>query len=101
MIEYRGEAFNELLANDLVLVDFFATWCGPCKMLMPVVEELSGERTDVKVYKVDIDQHRQLALSSVVRSVPTLILFKDGKEVGRNVGYADKTKLNTWLDSLK
>lgn len=101
MIEYRGEAFNELLENNTVLVDFFATWCGPCKLLMPVVEEISGERNDVNFYKVDIDQFRQLALSSGVSSVPTLILFKDGKEVGRSVGYKDKNSLNTWLDSFK
>lgn len=72
-----------LKSNDVVLVDFFATWCGPCKMIAPVLDKLSEE---YKVYKVDIDNDTDLAISYGVRSVPTLLFFKEGKIVHTEVG---------------
>lgn len=102
MITYNGETFKDVTSQGgLVLVDFFATWCGPCKMIMPVLEEISKERTDVKIVKVDIDEHRPIALQEGVRSVPTLILYKDGLEIAREVGFQPKEKLNEWLDTHK
>ena len=74
-----------------VLVDFFAEWCGPCKMAAPVLEELAGEYKDkVVVGKLDVDQNQETASKLGVMSIPTIIMFKDGKEVDRKVGFAGK-----------
>ena len=77
------EQFNELI-KDKVLVDFYAEWCGPCKMLAPNLEKL-----DYNILKVDVDKFQDLAISYGVMSVPTLILFKGGKEVNKSIGYLD------------
>ena len=73
--------FNEIIqSNQLVLIDFFADWCGPCKMMSPVLQEVKGIlRDDVKIIKINVDQHQDLASEFMVRGVPTLILFKSGK----------------------
>jgi len=102
MQQYKGEDLQALVnKNGLVLVDFFATWCGPCNMLMPVVEQLSQELPDTKFIKVDIDEYRKEAIESGIRAVPTLVLFKDGKEVARASGYQPKEKLVSWLEEHK
>ena len=82
------EEFNELMKEDLVLVDFFATWCGPCKMLAPVLE--SGQETlkgQVTIVKVDVDASSDLAGQFGVMAVPTMVLFKNGKQVDAFSGY--------------
>lgn len=76
-----------------VLVDFWATWCGPCRMLAPVIEELEAERADLKVCKVDIDRNPELAAQFGVMSIPTVILFRDGKAAATSVGLVPKEKL--------
>lgn len=81
------EQFNKLI-KDKVLVDFYAEWCGPCKMLAPNLEKL-----DYNILKVDVDKFQDLAISYGVMSVPTLILFKDGKEVNKSIGYLDIDEL--------
>ena len=81
------EQFNELI-KDKVLVDFYAEWCGPCKMLAPNLEKL-----DYNILKVDVDKFQDLAISYGVMSVPTLILFKGGKEVNKSIGYLDIDEL--------
>ena len=81
------EQFDELI-KDKVLVDFYADWCGPCKMLAPNLEKL-----DYNILKVDVDKFQDLAISYGVMSVPTLILFKDGKEVNKSIGYLDIDEL--------
>ncbi|NLB84928.1 MAG: thioredoxin [Acholeplasmataceae bacterium] len=102
MIVYNGEDFKELSkTKGLILVDYFATWCGPCKMLMPVLEDLAEEMTDVPFYKVDIDLFRNKAIEAQVQSVPTLVLYKDGVEVDRSLGYRPKAKLEAWVNSFK
>lgn len=74
-----------------VLLDFFALWCGPCKLAEPVLEELSGEHKDkVVIAKIDVDKNPDTAQKFGVMSIPTTVLFKDGKEVGRQVGFAGK-----------
>jgi thioredoxin 1 len=76
-----------------VLVDFFATWCGPCKMLSPVIEEIAKERTDIKVFKVDVDEQGELASKFGVYSIPTIISFSGGKQNKKAVGYLPKASL--------
>lgn len=90
--------FNEQIKEGVVLVDFFATWCGPCKMQAPVLEELKEDRSDVKVVKIDVDQETEIAREYGVMSIPTLILFKDGKEIAKNVGFMPKELLVQWIN---
>ena len=81
-------------AKGLVLVDFWATWCGPCKMLAPTVSEIADEyEGKVKVFKLDVDQAMDIAMSYGVASIPTLILFKDGEIVKKSVGVVSKEEI--------
>lgn len=98
MIHGNENNFNELISNGEVLVDFFATWCGPCRMLGPVLEEVSSDRVGVKIVKIDVDECPNLARSFGVMSVPTLILFKDGKEVSKESGFMPKEELVDWIN---
>ena len=95
------ENFNDLVNSELVLVDFFATWCGPCKMLAPVIEQVSGENTDVMVVKVDVDKNPELAVLYKVASIPTLVFLKEGKLVKEHVGFASKTEIQNMINELK
>ena len=82
---------NEVLNNNgVALVDFYADWCGPCKMVAPIVNEIANERSDITVGKVNVDENNSLAIKYGVVSIPTLIVFKDGKEQTRTVGYRPK-----------
>jgi thioredoxin 1 len=90
--------FNET-KTGMVLVDFYADWCGPCKMVSPIVDSLSEEINDVKFQKINVDEENAIAAKYNVRSIPTLIIFKDGKEVDRVVGFAPKQKLQSWIES--
>ena len=85
--------FKNEISNGVVVVDFFATWCGPCKMLAPKVDEAAAELLDIKVAKVDIDELDELAMKYRVMSVPTLALFKDGECVAKSVGVIPKEKI--------
>jgi len=91
--------FEKESQGELVLVDFFATWCGPCKMLSPVIEEVANEHPEIKILKLDIDQgeNGQLAAKHGVSAVPTLLLFKDGKVVASQVGFMPKPSLLKFL----
>lgn len=79
-----------LKSKNIVLVDFFATWCGPCQMIAPILEELSKENDDFEIVKIDIDQERDLAVENKIEFVPTIVIFKDGKEIDRMTGVLDK-----------
>ena len=85
---------DEVLNSELpVLVDFWATWCGPCKMLSPVISEIAKEQTDIKVGKINVDEQPELANAFQVMSIPTVIMFKDGKAAKVSVGYRPKNQL--------
>lgn len=85
---------SEVLQSDkTVLIDFYADWCGPCKVLSPIVEEFASENPDIKVVKVNVDKAQNLAMNYEVMSIPTLVVIKDGKEVNRTIGIINKTDL--------
>lgn len=76
-----------------VIVDFWATWCGPCMMLAPVLEEIAAEHPELVVAKVDVDENPQLAMAFGISSIPAVMLFKDGKIAGASIGYRPKASL--------
>ena len=93
------EEFQNIINSDYALVDFFATWCGPCKMLSPIIENIANSRDNIKVAKVDVDKHEDLAKTYGVTSIPTLILFKHGQVVATKVGFVAEPLLNEWINS--
>lgn len=82
-----------LKAEGTVLVDFWATWCGPCRMLSPIVDEVANERPDVKVGKINVDEQPELAQQFGIMSIPTLLVFKNGEKVQESVGLIPKEKV--------
>ena len=92
IIELTQENYQkEVLESDKpVLIDFFATWCGPCKMVSPVVDQIAAERPDIKVCKLDVDKNLDLARSFQVMSVPTLVAMKNGEIINKTVGAMPK-----------
>ena len=102
-LQITDASFDEvvLTSDKPVLVDFWATWCGPCRMLGPVIEELATEYEGrVVVGKVDVDNNQEFAAKYGVRNIPTVLVFKDGEVVGRQVGVAPKKTYTDALDSL-
>ena len=97
VIEITKDNFEEevLKSDKKVLVDFNANWCGPCQMLKPVVEEISNENENVKVASINIDDEDELAENYNVSSIPCLVLFENGKETKRNVGFISKDDINS------
>ena len=94
IIHLENQNFKELI-KDKILVDFYANWCGPCKMLAP---ELERVESNVKVVKIDVDEFEELAREYGVMSIPTLILFENSKEIKRNIGFMDKDKIQKFID---
>ena len=92
---------KEVLKSNLpVIVDFWAEWCGPCKMLTPILEELSNEmKNEINVVKVNLDDNQDLAMKYSIRSIPTLLLFKEGNLIDTKVGLLPKNEIVTWFKS--
>jgi thioredoxin 1 len=92
--------FSEGIKSGVVLVDFYADWCGPCRMLTPVLEKVAGElQGKATIAKIDIDKAQKTASTFQVTSIPTLVLFKEGKEVGRLVGLRDEATIKEFVTS--
>lgn len=102
-VTLTDQNFQEEVLNsgEPVLVDFWAAWCGPCRIIAPVIEELAGEfEGRAKIAKMDVDENPQVPMNFGIRSIPTLLFFKDGKVVDQLVGAAPKKMLAEKLDSL-
>lgn len=93
--------FQDLIKDDLVVVDFFATWCGPCKMLASELETMQEDRNDFKIVKIDVDENEKLAQKYGIMSVPTLLLFKKGDLVSTQNGFIPKDNLLEWVNNNK
>ena len=93
---FQSEVIN---SDKPVLIDFWAPWCGPCRMVSPIIEEIADERSDIKVCKVNIDEEAELAAQFGVMSIPTMVVFENGKEVKRTVGFQPKERLKAWLEA--
>lgn len=99
-VELTTQSFDQAVSSGVTLVDFWAEWCGPCKMIAPVLDEIAGEYTGrARVAKVNIDNEQDLAARYRVNSIPTLLVIKDGQEKGRMVGVQPKAKIAAALDS--
>ena len=101
LVHLENENFNEIIKDNLVIVDFYANWCGPCKMLSPVLEEVASDRDELKVVKMDIDENMELAKTYGVMSVPTLMLFKDGNMISKKIGFMPKELITSWVEENK
>ena len=88
---------NILKEKGMVLIDCFATWCGPCRMMAPIVDAFAKENESYQCYKLDIDEAEEVAMDYGINSIPTLLLFKDGELVGRSVGFISKEELETFV----
>ena len=95
----NSDEFDSIIKGDKpVMVDFFADWCGPCRMVAPTIEALSVERSDAVVVKVNVDNSPELAVRFGVSSIPTILVFRDGKLLSRAVGVRSKDELSEMLD---
>jgi thioredoxin 1 len=97
ILHLTKDEFDNTINSGTVLVDFWAGWCMPCKMLAPVIEQIAEERDDIQVAKVDVDAENELAMSFGIMSIPTVIIFKNGQEAKRFVGVQPK---EVYLDVL-
>ena len=99
VVHITNETFEKevMQAEGKVLVDFWASWCGPCRMLGPVIDQLGSELTDVKVCKIDVDANQDLAAKYKVETIPTLVVFEGGKEVKRSVAVQPKPAILAML----
>lgn len=97
VIHTSSDNFNDIIKEGTVIVDMFATWCGPCRMLGPVIEELSNKYDSITFVKVDVDECPEVAKNYGVMSIPTIIKFQNGKEIDKKIGYMNITEFENWI----
>lgn len=97
--EIKENEFEDVVlkSDSKVLVDFYATWCGPCRMLRPILEELASDRTDTNIVSIDVDDAEELARQYGIISIPCLIVFENGKEINRSVGLKSKADIESMI----
>lgn len=100
LIHLENEDFNDLIKEGIVLVDFYAQWCGPCKMLAPVLEDLANETSAFKIIKVDVDKHNELARNYGIMSVPTMLIIKDNEIRKSMVGFLPKDVIMNEINKI-
>ena len=94
--------YTEILKKDkLVLVDFNAVWCGPCKLLKPILKNLEAKNKNVKIWPIDVDKNAQLSSDMHIKGIPLIILYKQGKEVWRSMGFADEATIQAEINKFK
>lgn len=100
VLKITSENFKSevLESSQKVLIDFYADWCGPCKMMGPVVEEIAEEHSDVKVVKINVDNAEDIAIKYQIMSIPTLVVVKGGQEVNRSIGLISKEKIEELIE---
>lgn len=102
LIHFTEETFEEARRPGVTaLIDFYADWCGPCKMLAPTIEQLAEELQDVVVGKVNVDENADIARTYGVMSIPTVVVLRDGEEVQRTVGFTSRAKLLSMIEAAK
>ncbi|PKN80746.1 MAG: thioredoxin [Candidatus Cloacimonetes bacterium HGW-Cloacimonetes-1] len=101
VVELNNENFSKVTSTGVVLVDFWAAWCGPCKMLSPIVDEVAEEDSSVVIAKLNVDEFPELAGKHGVMSIPTLMFFKDGVLQDTSIGVVSKNVIKTKLEQLK
>lgn len=101
VINVTEENFEDFLKTSIkpVVIDFWASWCGPCKMIAPILEEISDEREDIIIAKVEVDENPAIARKYGVRSIPTLMVVQDGEVVGTTVGASTKQNINSFINN--
>ena len=93
-IKITNKDFENIISNNnITLIDFYADWCGPCKALSPIIDDIAKSETHITVGKVNVEEERELATKFGVRSIPTMVIFKNGKEVNRLVGFLPKEEI--------
>ncbi|MDD2596794.1 MAG: thioredoxin [Candidatus Cloacimonetes bacterium] len=100
IVELSDQNINEIISKGKVLIDFWADWCGPCRMIGPIIEEVAAEVSDITVAKVNVDDYPELAGKHGVMSIPTLLYLKDGKVVDTSVGLVSKNVILSKLAAL-
>ena len=100
MLDINEDNFKETVASGVTVVDFWAEWCGPCKMLTPILEELSTEMEDVKFIKIDADANVDLAAALGVSSIPSVFIFKDGEPIANQIGAKPKALMRKFIESV-
>jgi len=100
MQKVNKEQFSNIISKGIVLVDFFAEWCGPCRTLGPLLEKLAVEFTDVNIIKVNVDEEKELAQNFEIRSIPAMLFFKNGVLVDKMVGMQQSNKIKEKLNAL-
>ena len=97
VIKVTKDNFEEIIGGKTVLLDFYADWCGPCRMVSPIIEEIANERTDITVGKINVDDEPELAEAFGVVSIPTLVVMKDGKVANQSAGARPKAQILAML----
>lgn len=95
---FKNDVITE--KEKAVLVDFWAPWCNPCKMIAPILDELNETRDDIKIVKIDVDENKEIAAKYGVRGIPTLMMIQDGEVIGSKTGAITKSNLTNWIDGL-